>query len=192
MFSYIKGTLISISPVEAVIEAGGIGYLISVPLHVHTHLPSVGQEAQLHLSVVIRDDAHELYGFHTQDERNLFKKLCSVSGVGPKIALSLIGHLAWKDLCMAISSGNSQMLCSIPGVGKKTAERLIIDLKDKVKNLSCVESLPQNSSSTDAIQALIHLGYKPGQAQRAVQAALNAAETPPSLSKLITLSLRHI
>ncbi len=194
MLSYIKGILISASPIRAVVEAGGLGYLIFVPLHAHAQMPPHGKEIFLHLSVVIREDAHQLYGFLTEEERDLFQQLHSVSGIGPKIALSLIGHLPYTDLCTAITHSDTTALCAIPGVGKKTAERLIIDLKDKIKSTAPSSSISaaQKSTVSDAIQALTHLGYKQAQAQKAVQNALNSSEDPLSLSKLITLSLRHI
>jgi holliday junction DNA helicase RuvA len=193
MFEYIVGALTEAFPTKAIIETGGIGYAVNIPLSTYKKLPNIGSEVKIYLSLTIREDAHLLYGFFSKEERDLFLSVCEVSGIGPKTALSLIGHLEAADLYMAISQSQVSVLCKIPGVGKKTAERLVVELKDriKVKN-SPTSSLPkENSTSGDAISALINLGYNAIQAQKAVRSVLES-KSSAGLSELITSALRQM
>ncbi len=197
MFDYIRGELIEASPTKVTIETHGIGYAIHIPLSTYNKLPKAGTQVTLYLFQAIREDAHILYGFMTKDERDFFISLCSVSGIGPKTALALIGHLEATDLYMAIAQSQVSVLCKIPGVGKKTAERLVVELRDRMKapeNKNFITDLPSSVSSItgDAINALIHLGYNALQAQKAVRAVLASKNDSPPLAELITLALRQI
>ncbi len=197
MFDYIRGELIETSPTKAVVDAGGIGYAILIPLSTFNKSPAIGSKISLYLSLVVREDAHTLYGFLTRDERDLFITLCDVSGVGPKTALALIGHLEANDLFMAIAHSQVAVLCKIPGVGKKTAERLVVELRDRIKapsgkNSPTTSPAGGGSVMNDAISALIHLGYNALQAQKAVRTVLATREKPPILAELITAALRQI
>jgi Holliday junction DNA helicase RuvA len=194
MIEYIKGTLADSSPSHLIIETNGLGYKLSIPLNNFSKLPQLGKEIHIFVSTVIREDAHKSYGFLTRIERDYFEKLIEVSGIGPKTALALIGHMELYDLQMAISQSNVGLLSKIPGIGKKTAERLIVELKDKVSPI--VESLPMNSINkkdlfSDALNALINLGYHPMQAQKAVKQVLANSEKEPELATLITAALRN-
>ena len=194
MFEYLVGTLTEAFPTKAIIETSGLGYAVNIPLSTYNKLPKIGSEVKIYLSLSIREDAHLLYGFFTREERDLFLSLCDVSGIGPKTALALIGHLEATDLYMAISQSQVSVLCKIPGVGKKTAERLVVELKDrlKVKN-SLPPSIPkENSLAGDAISALINLGYNAIQAQKAVRTVLESNSNCKGLSELITSALRQI
>jgi len=193
MFEYVKGTLVEALPFKAVVDVGGVGYSIFIPLNTFGKLPKVGGPILLYLSPVIREDAHKLYGFLTRSERELFEKLIEVSGVGPKTGLALIGHLEIAELQLAIAQANITLLSKIPGIGKKTAERLTVELRDKVKNLG-LDSAPKAASSlvADAASALSHLGYNALQAQKAVTTVLEKAKKEPTLSELITLALRAL
>ena len=197
MFEYICGKLVAVHPHKAVIDVGGIGYAILIALNTYARLPKIGQEIVLYLFSVIREEAHLLYGFLTQGERDLCEKFTLVSGIGPKTALALIGHLEITDLQTAIVQGNVALLSKIPGIGKKTAERIVLELRDKLTkdNLSPLSLLDPGGSKgviSDAVRALVNLGYPPIQAQKAVQKSLGEETKEPELSRLITLALRCI
>ncbi|MGE0670898.1 MAG: Holliday junction branch migration protein RuvA [Parachlamydiales bacterium] len=200
MFEYIKGTLTEASPVKVTLETHGVGYLLFIPLNNYAKLPKIGSALTLYVSTVIREDSHKNYGFLTADQRDLFESLIEVSGVGPKTAIALLGHMEINDLQFAIVQGNTPAICKIPGIGKKTAERLVIELRDKVKKfgdkLGSVHSLSPSGGGqgviSDAISALVNLGYNPVQAQKAIKTALGKSEEEPELAKLITSALRCI
>lgn len=198
MMEYIKGILTSSSLEKTIVEVGGIGYRISIPLSNYTKLPKIGEPLQLFLSTVIREDSQKHYGFLTLEERDLFEVLTQISGIGPKTALSLLGHLEAPDLQLAISSSDVQSICKVPGIGKKTAERLIIEMRDKVqKNPIAKISIPSHRSShtstaQDALSALINLGYQPALAQKAVYATLEEVNEDADLAVVITTSLKKL
>ncbi|MCX6988624.1 MAG: Holliday junction branch migration protein RuvA [Chlamydiae bacterium] len=193
MIEYIKGVLTDSSPSHVVIETHGIGHKFSTPLNNYTKFPQAGKEILLFICTVIREDAHKSYGFLSRMERDFFEKLIDVSGIGPKTALALIGHMELSDLQLAIAQSNAAVLSKVPGIGKKTAERLIVELKDKTSKLSDLTSaaLPgKKDLFSDALHALVHLGYQPLQAQKAVKQILAQSETEPDLASLITAALR--
>lgn len=191
MFEYLKGTLIEASPLKAIIETQGLAYRIWIPLNHFARFPELGKEITLFLSHIVREDAEDLYGFLTKPERELFTLLHSVSGIGPKTALGLIGHMEGSALEQAIAESNINALCRVPGIGKKTAERLILELRDKVKKIF-PSSSPTALLADDALSALLHLGYNPAHAQKAIKKVLETNQKIPSLSELITLSLRSL
>jgi Holliday junction DNA helicase RuvA len=195
MLEYLKGKLIEATPLKAVVDIGGLGYQLLIPVSSFSKVPPLGKEVLFYVSAVIREDSHKLFGFLTRGERDLFEKLLDVSGVGPKTALAFIGHLPLEELQSAIAHSNIALLCKIPGVGKKTAERLVIDMRDKVKNLQLEgigSPLLAQGSVADAVSALIHLGYNPLQAQKAIKTALGTSKEEPPLAQLITAALRCI
>lgn len=200
MYEYIKGTLIETSISKVVIDVHGLGYSLLIPFNHFSQLSALGSTAIFFVSFIVREDSHRLYGFLTRHERDLFEGLLEVSGIGPKTSLSLIGHMEIRDLQTAISQGNIQKICKIPGIGKKTAERLIVEMRDKMKkNLDAsIEAHPlQNAEEEkgpieDATSALINLGYNSAQAQKAIKAALSKIQGEPELAKLITTALRCI
>jgi holliday junction DNA helicase RuvA len=199
MFEYIKGALAHSSPSFVAIDVHGVGYRLHIPLNNYTQLPILGTQVQFFLSLVIREDAHRLFGFLTQQERDLFEHLIEISGIGPKIALALIGHMELHELQSAIASGNCAKVCKIPGIGKKTAERLIMEMRDKIfkicgKDMSAATSgIKETGKVGDAISALVNLGYNAAQSQKAVESALKAAlDREPELALLITSALRYM
>lgn len=196
MLEYIKGVLTESSPYKATVEIQGIGYGLFIPLNAYPKLPAFGQMITFYLSTVIREDSHKTFGFLTRVERDLFEKLHDVSGIGPKTALALIGHLEISELQLAIAQADITTISKVPGIGKKTAERLVVDLRDKLKSFSDILSLNTINESkgviSDAINALIHLGYNSSQAQKAINIALKNSGKEPPLSELITLALRSI
>lgn len=185
---YIRGLLTASSPQQAVLEVQGLGFRILIHMNTFENLPAMGKDLLLYVTTVIREDSHRLYGFLTYQERNFFETLNEVSGIGPKLALTLLAHTTLDDLCVTIQQGNAKGLSTIPGIGKKTAERLVIELRDKVKDMI----LPAHSGIvTDAISTLIHLGYNPLDAQQAVKTSLEKKEKNLSLSELIALALKQ-
>lgn len=194
MYEYLRGKLIDFSPIKATVEVNGIGYSLLIPLSSYSKLPAAGKEVLFYLSFIVREDSQRLFGFLTLLERNLFEKLTEVSGIGPKTALALIGHMEGNELQLAISRSDVNLLCKIPGVGKKTAERLVVELRDKIKTTA--ELAPAGAMvsgggvASDAISALIHLGYNPLQAQKAIKTALSQSEREPELPNLIKAALR--
>lgn len=153
MFAYIKGVLAQAAQAFVVIEAGGIGYKIFIPASAFSRLSHLGSEMTLQTSFIVREQAQTLYGFITANERDFFEALMGVTGIGPKIALALIGHMPLYELQQAIGQGDIATLCRVPGIGKKGAERLIIEMRDKVATLSpsdlSVHSCADLRSQTD-------------------------------------------
>ncbi|MBA3957316.1 MAG: Holliday junction branch migration protein RuvA [Parachlamydiaceae bacterium] len=196
MFAYIKGTLISSTPSTAILDVHGIGYQILIPANVFAKLPQPNNTITLHTSYIVRELSHTLYGFLDHTDCELFELLMSVTGIGPKIALSVIGHLPTHDLQQAINNHNLSAICRVPGIGKKTAERLIIELRDKIQHVSPTQpSTPLNPHSqiiNDAMNALINLGYNQQVAQKAIKTTLQSTPEPLNLALLITSSLKNI
>ena len=194
MLEYIKGILVASNPEKVVIDLNGMGYSLFTPLNVHTLLPQIGERVLLYVASIIREQFHRHFGFLTLEERDLFEKVSEISGMGPKIALALIGHLGRDELHLAIAHSNISLLCKIPGIGKKTAERLIVEMRGKIdKTLSkAVSTHEQSSPHRDATNALISLGYSSFQANQAVKGALASVDSEPPLSELIKLALKGI
>lgn len=181
MIRFVRGILREVNEGLVVVEAAGLGYGIRVPLSVLPELPSIGQELQIYTYLSVREDAMELFGFLTDEDREMFVQLLSVSGVGPKGALGILSVLRPDALRFAIVSGDSKAIQAAPGIGKRTAERVILDLKDKVdvtempgagvggKGAEGTASFGKmRSAAQEAAEALVALGYSAGEAERAV------------------------
>ena len=200
MFAYIKGLLVHSTSAAVVIETGGIGYKIFIPANAYMQLPQLGQSLTLHTSFIVRELAQALYGFFTPQERDFYESLLGVTGVGPKIALALIGHMPLADLHRAIVNEDTATICRVPGIGKKGAERLIIELRDKVGAMSPsfgdIAQQPVGGSRVqivnDAMSALINLGYNQGIAQKALKRTLKDAPDGIDLPTLISISLKNV
>lgn len=195
MFEYFRGKLALATPTKAVVDINGVGYAIQISLKTFQKLPQLESNVMIYVAPVIREDEHTLYGFLTLEEKNLFYQLTSVSGVGPKTAVTILGHVDVTDFQLAVMQGNAALLSKMPGIGKKTAERLVMELKDKFQNTPSPTpnsniSLTNRSAATDAVSALINLGYHPLDAQKRVQKTQEAHKKELSLSELITHSLR--
>jgi len=165
MYSYLEGRIAAKSPVLVTLDCQGIGYEINIPLSTFDQIQEIGTKTKLYIHYSFNDqDGAKLYGFFTELEKKLFRLLISVSKIGPKLALATLSGLPAKELIPAIQSENSGLISTIPGIGKKSAERLIIELKDKVLDLGCDVSLSLDTASNDIIQeaesALVTLGYK--------------------------------
>lgn len=190
MFSFIRGKLHHATPSSVTLDCNGVGYLIAIPTSIFSALPPLGKEVLLHTSFVVREQSHALYGFLTADECKLFERLLDVNGIGPKTALSLIAHLPTPKLEEAVQQNDVHALCKVPGVGKKTAQRLLIDMRDKITLKSRFVTSP-NQKLQDAISALINLGYTQMAAENALQKVLQEQPENQELATLITLALKH-
>lgn len=195
MYETIKGTLIDKTPLKAIVEAGGIGYRLTIPLSTYTRLPALEKPIQLFLSQVVREDSNTLYAFLSKEERDLFETLITLSGIGPKTALAIVGHMEISLFQRAISTADVRILSKIPGIGKKTAERLVIEMRDKFKGGKKGPQIPLSHADGivgDAMNALLHLGYNPIDAQKAVLAAVEEKKEEKDLGKIITAALQKI
>lgn len=195
MYESIKGQLIDKSPLKAVVETGGIGYRLTIPLSTYTRLPALDKPIQLFLSQVVREDSNTLYAFLLKEERDLFELLITLSGIGPKTGLAIIGHMELGAFERAIHSSDVRLLSKIPGIGKKTAERLVIEMRDKFRGGQKDRPIALSGADGligDAMNALLHLGYNPIDAQKAVQSVLEEKKDEKDLGKIITAALQKI
>lgn len=196
MYESIKGILKEKEPLKAVVETYGIGYRLTIPLNTFTRLPALESNVQLFLSQVVREESNTLYAFLEKQERDFFEVLITISGIGPKTAVGIIGHMDMQTFHNAILSADTRILSKLPGIGKKTAERLVLEMRDKVKNKKDPKAQISFSSIdtilSDAINALMNLGYGPLDAQKAVQTARAESKEENDLGKIITLALKKI
>lgn len=192
MIGRITGVLAEKNPPQVVVDVNGVGYEIDVPMSTFYHLPATGEKVTLHTQLIVREDAHLLYGFGTDAERATFRQLLKVSGVGPKVALAVLSGLSVNDLAAAVATQDTAMLVRVPGIGKKTAERLLLELKDKV-----VAALPASAAGStvpkgnDVLNALLALGYNDREALSAIKqlpADLSVADGIRQALKLLARS----
>lgn len=173
MIAHLRGRLLWKTPQIAVVEAGGVGYEVFISIPTFTALPAEGGEVTLLIHTHVREDALSLFGFTTPTEKRLFEKLLGISGIGPKLAVTVLSGLPPERLIAAIHSQDHAMLTRIPGVGKKTAERIVLELKDKLQDLA---SAPIAGVATpvseDVLSALVNLGYQRAAAQKGLEAAI--------------------
>ncbi|HUA25304.1 MAG TPA: Holliday junction branch migration protein RuvA [Steroidobacteraceae bacterium] len=172
MIGSVRGRIVSKTPPQLLVEAAGLGYEIEAPMSTFFHLPPVGEEVRLLTHLVVREDAHVLYGFGTEDERRLFRSLIKVSGVGPKIALALLSGISVEAFALCVQSQDVAALIKVPGIGRKTAERLVVEMRDRVEaGGGAASSVPVGASpEAEAFGALVALGYKPVEATRLLKA----------------------
>jgi len=185
MIAHLSGTLLVKQANSVILDVGGVGYEVTIPLSTFYDLEDAGASVQLRIYTHVREDTLQLYGFKTARERELFLRLISVSGIGPKLGIAMIGIMSADEMIAAIRTGNLARLTSIPGVGKKTAERLVIELRDKMAALSSpaleeefasqAGTSAQNSEDAareDALSALLNLGYQKAAAEKAINTAM--------------------
>mgnify|MGYP004461414911 FL=1 len=192
MFAHISGIVAEKSVDSIVIDAGGIGFLLNVSAATLSSAPAVGEKFKLYTVFNVREDAMELCGFATREEKRMYERLRTVGGVGSKLALQALSTLSVRDLSLALVTGDAGVLCRVPGIGKKLAQRLVLELKDKVDDSQLTSSSaavqPKSSGmESEAIAALLALGFSAAEASKAVSA--HAAEAT-SLDNLIYLSLK--
>jgi Holliday junction DNA helicase RuvA len=193
MIARINGSLIYKSISHVIVEANGIGYQIFIPLTTFYELPDTNQKVTLHIHTHVRQDDISLFGFGTGEEKGVFELMISVSGIGPKLAMNILSGISAEELVRAVSHGNLERLVAIPGVGKKTAERMILELKDKVVKLSTYEAIYKDDGDIrvydsiidDVLSALVNLGYKSQRAREVLDKIIK--ESPESLTLDILL-----
>lgn len=197
MIAFLKGTLTSKSPTEATIDVGGIGYGVSIPLSTFEQLGTPGSPVTLLTHLHVREDALQLYGFASEDERTLFRLLVSVNGIGPRMGLGILSGIPAGDLRAHIASGNTAALTTIPGIGRKLAERLVLELREKIGKAEHAGTFttpgdPRGAIHGEAILALTSLGYSRPVAEKAVRAAsAERGAADGTLEGLLKAALRH-
>jgi Holliday junction DNA helicase RuvA len=204
MIAHLSGTLLSKQATSVILEVAGVGYEVSIPLSTFYELEDPGSSVQLRIYTHVREDALQLYGFKTARERELFLRLISVSGIGPKLGITLLSGMSADEMIASIRTNNLAKLTLIPGVGRKTAERLVMELRDKVASLSSAEleeelgiksdksaAPTEDSMRADALSALLNLGYQRNAAEKAVASAAGEAGDV-SVESILRLSLRKL
>lgn len=188
MIGRIAGMLVEKHPPQIVVMAAGVGYELDVPMSTFYQLPRTGEAVELLTHLVVREDAHLLFGFLTAAERIAFRQLLKVSGVGPKVALAVLSGLSVDDLAVAVASHDAGRLTKVPGVGKKTAERLVLELRDKLPVTLTATRTEASIASSDVINALLALGYN----EREAQAAVKQLPADLQLADAIRHALKHL
>ena len=205
MIAHLSGTLLSKQPTSAIVDVGGVGYEVAIPLSTFYELGENGSQVQLRIYTHVREDALQLYGFKTARERELFLQLISVNGVGPSLAIKLLSGMNADEMIASIRTNNLVRLVAIPGVGRKTAERLVVDLRDKIAALSspaleeefAAQAAASGAASSpdamrdDAISALVNLGYQKAAAEKAVKTAADEGGDL-SVELILRRSLRRL
>ena len=193
MIGQVHGKLVYKQPPRLLVDVAGIGYELEAPMTTFYNLPETGTEVCLHTHVVVRDDAHLLYGFTEQRQRDVFRHLLKVNGVGPRVALAILSGLTVEDLVACVSAADAAMLTRVPGIGRKTAERLIVDLRDRLDGIegsgsSFVGTRPLTPEH-DAVSALVALGYRQTDAARAIR---STASDGAGVEELIRAALASL
>lgn len=179
MIAHLRGILLEKHPNQAIVEAGGVGYDVTIPISTYTALGEPGSEVRLRIHTQVREDAIALFGFTTIEEKTLFEKLTSVTGIGPKLAITVLSGIRAADLVQTIRTGDVPSLVRVPGIGKKTAERIVLELRDKLATLGGGSALPKTAAAAimepveaDVISALTNLGAQQAAAELAVRKAV--------------------
>ncbi len=189
MIGKLSGKLLSKHPPQIVVDVGGIGYEIDVPMSTLYQLPATGSDVTLHTHLIVREDAHHLYGFATEEERRVFRQLLKISGVGARTALAVLSGMSVADLHHAVAAQDSARLTKVPGIGKKTAERLLLELKDKLEVAAQVASGAAVGAGPagDIVNALLALGYNDREAAWAVKQLPSAAGVTEGIRQALKL-----
>jgi holliday junction DNA helicase RuvA len=194
MIAHLKGQLTYKSPAYCIIDVNGVGYQVFTPLSTYYALPGLSQTVSLRIHTRVREDELKLFGFLTEEDQSIFQKLITINKVGPRLALGILSGMSPADLFSAVMNNDSARLSTIAGVGKKTAERLTLEMKDKLADLALdMEHRPESASPEgfydDALSALVNLGYKKPEAEKALKAIYNQNGKDASLEDLIKESL---
>jgi len=197
VIAHIRGQLIFKIPNYVVIDCGGVGYELWISVTTFTELGEVGAETRLHVHTHVREDALQLYGFHEVTEKLLFEKLLTISGIGPKLAITVLSGISAGRLVGAIRGGDHATLTKIPGIGKKTAERVVLELKDKLDDLAggapaANAPLSLGAVADDVLSALVNLGYARAVAQKAVESAAKDAGVSGDFERLFRASMSAV
>jgi Holliday junction DNA helicase RuvA len=188
MIGRLSGVIAEKSPPQIVIDVAGVGYEVDVPMSTFFNLGGLGERAVLLTHLVVREDAHQLFGFLTQEERGTFRMLIKISGIGPRMALGLLSGLSVPELAQAVSRQEAGRLTKVPGVGKKTAERLLLELKDKLGPNLALPATVANDAQADILQALVALGYS----EKDAASALKVLPADVGVSDGIKLALKKL
>jgi len=186
MIGSLRGKLLVKRPDEVIVEVGGVGYQVSMGLNTLSGLPEEGREVFLHIYTHVREDLIQLYGFSTEDEKRVFTTLLGISGIGPKVALSIISSIPHDEFLKAVESEDIALITRVPGLGKKTAHRLVLELRGKLPK----KEQPRDRAFEDALSALVNLGYKKTDALSAVEKAYNKGYL--DLERLVKESLKQL
>lgn len=199
MIAFLRGLVLEKHPNQVIVDTGGVGYDLTIPVSTYTALPDAGKEVSLRVHTHVREDAIALFGFHTATEKALFEKLISVSGIGPKLAVTVLSGLAASDLIEAIRSGDIQTLVRVPGIGKKTAERLVLELKEKLDfaGTATVPGVPKSKSpfssqEEDVISALLNIGANRASAEAAIGKARQSSPGEMKFEDLFRAALKML
>jgi Holliday junction DNA helicase RuvA len=195
MIAHLTGKLTHKSPDHIVVDVNGVGYQVFVPLSTFYALPDVGREVSLNIHTHLREAALKLFGFYTEEELKIFEQLITINKVGPKLAVTILSGMSPADLLSAINSSDVGKLNTIPGIGRKMAERLTLEMRDKLANISrefaakTEDSVPRNGLFDDALSALVNLGYKKNEVEKTLKSIYSQGQQKVSLENLIKKSL---
>jgi Holliday junction DNA helicase RuvA len=193
MISFLKGKILEKKPTEIIIETNSVGFSLSISLKTYETLPDLNQEVSLHTVLIPREDSLTLFGFATNIERQMFNLLTSVNGIGPKSAISILSSIDSNELLQIIATSNSYLLQKFPGIGKKTAERIILELKDKVSKMSVAElsseDVLKSNIKSEAIEALTILGYNRHAAEKIISEIIHSSKLDMSTENIIKSAL---
>ena len=197
MIAHIRGQILSKAPNAVVVECSGVGYELAISVSTFTELRDVGAEARLHVYTHVREDALQLFGFAELAEKRLFEKLLTISGIGPKLAITVLSGISAERLVGAIRSGDHATLTKIPGIGKKTAERVVLELKDKLDDMvgfvaAADAPVSLGVVADDVLSALVNLGYARPMAQKAVESAAKDAAVSGDFEKLFRAAMSAV
>ena len=198
MIAHLSGKLLSKQPNQVIVDVNGVGYEVNVPLSTFYELGEIGSLVQLRIYTHVREDTIALFGFRTANEKLMFEQVTSISGIGPKLGITILSGMPVDELVAAIRQSNLARLTSIPGIGKKTAERLVVELRDKLAKVVTAPADDQTATHgvlqprEDVISALVNLGYAKPAAEKAVQAVVSTSKSEPAFEELLRTALRQL
>jgi len=197
MIAHLSGKLLNKQPNQVIVDVNGVGYEVQIPLSTFYEIGEIGSLVQLRIYTHVREDTIALFGFKTQKEKLMFEQVTSISGIGPKLGITILSGMPVDDLVGAIRQSNLARLTSIPGIGKKTAERLVVELRDKLAKVGATipeESAAPSSSQhqQDVISALVNLGYAKPSAEKAVQTIVSSSTSEPPFEEMLRAALRQL
>ena len=198
MIAHLSGKLLSKQPNQVIVDVNGVGYEVHVPLSTFYELGETGSPVQLRIYTHVREDTIALFGFKSANEKLMFEQVTSISGIGPKLGITILSGMPVDELVAAIRQSNLARLTSIPGIGKKTAERLVVELRDKLAKVVTVPADEQTATHSasqpqeDVISALVNLGYAKASAEKAVQTVVSTSKTEPAFEELLRTALRQL
>lgn len=192
MIAYLKGTLINKTPSQIIIDTGGVGYRASIPLSTYFRLGEVGESAEILVYTHLTDDALALFGFSTPEEKEMFLKLISISGIGPKLAMNILSGIEPQELAEAVKRTDVARITMVPGIGKKTALRIAMELQDKLEKKEKVLTAKGSEEKEDLISTLLNMGFRRSEVERVVDRTLTAFPADAGFEKLLRECLKRL